>query len=235
MTQQDRLASQPKTLSPLRKIIASRMTEAKQSIPHFRLVMDIEVDHCLARLKALNSQRSTPISFNDLMVYTCAQTLKAFPQFNVQWHNGELQQFPGSEIAIVVAVEGGLSTPVVPDTGSKTLEQIASCSKTLVAKAQQGKLTLPEISGGTFTLSNLGMYGIDSFDAIINPPQVAILALGCAREKPVARAGELVLARVMTVTLSLDHRVLDGADGAQFLVALRERLYCEEIEGVVRE
>lgn len=212
-------------LTPLRKIIAARMSEAKQTIPHYRISMDIEMDALLARRRQLNQEASGPkISVNDLLIKACADTLMAYPTINSQLIDDEIHQFRQADIAVVIAVEGGLSTPVVREADRKTVQEIADEVKRLSERARQGTLKMNEILGGTFSLSNLGMFGVDQFDAIINPPQCAILAVGAAKATPVVKDGSIKTAHLMRASLSLDHRVIDGAMGAEFLAALRERL-----------
>ncbi|HAB39025.1 MAG TPA: hypothetical protein DCE52_13715 [Rhodobacteraceae bacterium] len=216
-------------LTPLRKIIAARMTQAKQSSPHYRVGMDIDMDALLALRQQYNTDNlaadnGIKISVNDFIIKACATTLMAMPALNIQFIDGEIHQYPQADISVVIAVEGGLSTPVICDANNKTVQTIAKEIKALAARAQSGTLKMDEILGGTFSISNLGMYGVDQFDAIINPPQCAILAIGSARPQPIIKAGEITSATVMRATLSLDHRVIDGATGAQFLSILREQL-----------
>ena len=212
-------------LTPLRKIIAARMAEAKQTIPHYRVCMDIEMDALLAQRKALNADHpDDKISVNDLIIKACATTLMQQPALNCQFVDGEIHQYQQADIAVVMAVEGGLSTPIVTNANHKTVQEIARETKDLAGRAQQGALKMNEIMGGTFSISNLGMFGVDQFDAIINPPQCAILAVGAARLQPVVKNETVKIANVMRTSLSLDHRVIDGATGAQFLSALRDQL-----------
>ena len=209
-------------LTPLRKIIAARMSEAKQTIPHYRISMDIEMDALLARRRQLNQDASgTKISVNDLLIKACADTLMAYPTINSQLIDDEIHQFRQADIAVVIAVEGGLSTPVVREADRKTVQEIADEVKNLSERARQGTLKMNEILGGTFSLSNLGMFGVDQFDAIINPPQGAILAVGSGEQRAVVRNGELTVATVISLTLSSDHRIIDGAVAAEFMSVLK--------------
>lgn len=218
-----------KALTPLRQIIAARMVEAKQTIPHYRVSMDIRMDAVIAQRKQLNADNpETKVSLNDYVIKACATALMAIPEINCQFIDDQIHQYSHADISVVVAVEGGLSTPVVRDAGNKTVQQIAAEVKALASKAAQGKLKMSEISGGTFSISNLGNYGVDQFDAIINPPQCAILAIGTATQQPVITDGKLGIATMMNATLSLDHRVIDGAVGAQFLGLVREILEIPE-------
>lgn len=212
-------------LSPLRKIIAARMTEAKQTIPHYRISMDIAMDAMLALRKQFNiNNPNSKVSVNDVVIKACANALMECPAINSQLIDDEIHQYQQADIAIVIAVDGGLSTPIVRSANSKNLQDIALEVKELASRAAAGQLTINEIAGGSFSISNLGMYGVDQFDAIINPPQCAILAIGRAKKQAVIKDGELVIATTMRANLSLDHRAIDGAMGAEFLSALREHI-----------
>jgi pyruvate dehydrogenase E2 component (dihydrolipoamide acetyltransferase) len=211
-------------LSPMRKIIAARMTEAKQTIPHFRLTADIETDALMSLRKELKgSDPGARLSLNDLLIKACAAALMKRPAVNIQWVEGEIHQYRTADISVVIALEGGLSTPIVRSAESKTVWEISREVKELAARAAKNALRMNEILGGTFSISNLGMFGVDQFDAIINPPQCAMLAVGSAKPTVVvSESGEQRVARVMQATLSCDHRAIDGATGAQFLKTLRE-------------
>lgn len=210
-------------LSPLRRIIAGRMVEAKQTIPHYRLSIDIEMDDLLVLRQQMNSETpESKVSVNDFVIKACAMALLAKPEVNIQFVDNEIRQFSQADISVVIAVEGGLSTPLIRNADAKSVREIAAEVKSLSARAAAGKLKMNEILGGSFSISNLGMYGIEQFDAIINPPQGAILAVGTAKLQPVAKNGEMALATVMRVSLSLDHRVIDGSTGAEFLSILRD-------------
>ena len=208
-------------LTPLRKIIAARMTEAKQTIPHYRVGVDIEMDALLALRQQFNEEHpKTKVSVNDFIIKACAMALIENPTLNIQLIDNDIHQYPQADISVVTAVEGGLSTPVIRLANHKSVQTIAEEVKNLTVKAQQGSLKMDEILGGTFSVSNLGMYGVDQFDAIINSPQCAILAVGGAKLKTVIKDNDIKIAKVMRVTLSLDHRAIDGATGAQFLSIL---------------
>ena len=209
-------------LSPTRLTIARRLTEASQSVPHIRLDIDVAAEALLARRAALRESGIAGISVNDLLLRACALALVKHPQVNAQLDGEELLQFPHADIAIAVATPNGLITPIVRQADTKPVATIASESAMLIERAQSGALTRTDISGGSFTISNLGMYGIRRFDAIINPPQVAILAVGRIEERAIANNGKLSTARMLTLTLAADHRVVDGASGAQFLDTLRQ-------------
>jgi pyruvate dehydrogenase E2 component (dihydrolipoamide acetyltransferase) len=202
------------------------MTEAKRTIPHFRLVADFEVDALMQlRDEVRASMVEERISLNDLLIKACALALMDAPSVNVQWAENEIHQFHTADISVVMAIEGGLSTPIIRGAESKTLVSISREVKDLAARAAKNALKMDEILGGSFSVSNLGMYGVDQFDAIINPPQCAILAIGAA--KPCFLATKERTARFATlirVTLSVDHRAIDGATGAAFLAALRHHV-----------
>lgn len=210
-------------MTSMRATIARRLLESKQGIPHYRLAADVDLTALLARRAALRAA-GTEVSVNDLLVRACALTLVKHPEVNAQLHGDEVHKFPHADIAVAVATDGGLVTPIVRSADTKTAGQIGADTADLAARARSGKLTRDEITGGTFTLSNLGMFGIDRFDAIINPPQVAILAVGAGADRAIVRGGGVVIAKVATLTLSCDHRVVDGAVGAQFLQALRQTI-----------
>lgn len=207
-------------LSSMRATIARRLLESKQGIPHYRLVVDADLSALLARRAALRAT-GVEVSVNDLLLRACALALVQHPAVNAQFHGDEIHRFPNADISVAVATDGGLVTPVVRAVEGKSAAQIGAETTELAARARAGRLAREEITGGTFTLSNLGMFGIDSFDAIINPPQVAILAVGAAADRPLVRGGSVVVARCATLTLSCDHRAVDGAVGAQFLATLR--------------
>ncbi len=212
-------------LSPLRKAIAARTVEAKRTIPHYRVRMDIRMDNVLTLRSQVNKQSpENRISVNDVVVKACAAALLEQPELNVQLVDDEIRRFRHTDISIVVAVPGGLSTPVVRAADTKTLAQISQDVRELTDRAIKNQLRRSEIVGGTLGISNLGMYGVDEFDAVINPPQCAILAIGAARNRPVVQDGGVTAAAMMTATLALDHRVIDGTTGAGFLKCLREKL-----------
>lgn len=209
-------------LSNMRKTIAKRLTESKQNVPHFYLSVDIELDNLLAARKDLNAMSDEyKISVNDFVIKACAAGLMKVPEANVQYHGDVMHQFKRADISVAVAIEGGLITPVVRGADQKGLRQISEETKDLAKRAHQGKLAPEEYAGGTFSISNMGMMGVKQFDAVINPPQGAILAVGAGEPRPVVKNGELSVATVMTVTLSCDHRAIDGAVGAAYLAAVK--------------
>ena len=216
------------SLNGMRKTIAARLTEAKQSIPHFYLRRDIELDALLAFRGQLNKQleaRGVKLSVNDFIIKACALALQAVPDANAVWAGDRMLKLKHSDVAVAVAIEGGLFTPVLKDAEMKSLSALSAEMKDLAARARDRKLAPHEYQGGSFAISNLGMFGIDNFDAVINPPHGAILAVGAGVKKPiVGKDGELGVATVMSVTLSVDHRVIDGALGAQLLTAIKENL-----------
>jgi pyruvate dehydrogenase E2 component (dihydrolipoamide acetyltransferase) len=214
------------TLNRLRQITAQRTTEAHQTIPHFYLTMEIDMEEALALRQRLNQlDESLRISINDLIVKACAVAIEQHPIVNASYQNGQIVHPNGIHIGIAVAVEQGLLVAVLKHCEGKSLRRIAQESQTLIQKAREGKLLPDEMTGNTFTVSNLGMFGIEQFTAIINPPASAILAVGATRRVPVVQEDGAIVARHrMKVTLSCDHRVLDGAVGAQFLQTLKQVL-----------
>ncbi|MEM9710194.1 MAG: pyruvate dehydrogenase complex dihydrolipoamide acetyltransferase [Pseudomonadota bacterium] len=215
-------------LDGMRKTIAARLTEAKQTIPHFYLRRDIKLDALLAFRSQLNKQleaRGVKLSVNDFIIKACANALQAVPEANAVWAGDRVLKLTPSDVAVAVAIEGGLFTPVLKDAHLKTLSALSAEMKDLASRARDRKLAPHEYQGGSFAISNLGMFGIDNFDAVINPPHGGILAVGSGVKKPiVGDDGELAVATVMSVTLSVDHRVIDGALGAELLKAIVENL-----------
>ena len=208
-------------LDGMRKMIASRLTEAKQTIPHFYLRRDIRLDKLLRVRGEINKgleARGVKTSMNDFIIKACALGLQKVPTANAVWAGDRVLQMEASDISVAVAIEGGLFTPVLQDAEAKPLSQLAVEMKDLAARARNRKLAPHEYQGGSFSISNLGMMGIDNFDAVINPPQGAILAVGAGKKRPVVLDdGSLSVATVMSVTMSVDHRVIDGALGAELL------------------
>jgi pyruvate dehydrogenase E2 component (dihydrolipoamide acetyltransferase) len=215
-------------LDGMRKIIAARLTEAKQSVPHFYLRRDIQLDALMAFRATLNKQlesRGVKLSVNDFIIKACALALQQVPDANAVWAGDRTLKFSKSDVAVAVAIEGGLFTPVLRDAEMKSLSALSAEMKDLAARARDRKLAPHEYQGGSFAISNLGMFGIDNFDAIINPPHAAILAVGAGAKKPIVGAdGEIAVGTMMSVTLSVDHRVIDGALGANLLQAIKDNL-----------
>ncbi|MEL7279033.1 MAG: pyruvate dehydrogenase complex dihydrolipoamide acetyltransferase [Pseudomonadota bacterium] len=215
-------------LDGMRKTIAARLTEAKQTIPHFYLRRDIHLDALLKFRSEINAQlepRGVKLSVNDFIIKACANALQAVPDCNAVWAGDRVLKLKASDVAVAVAIEGGLFTPVLRDADSKSLSALSTEMKDLAARARDRKLAPHEYQGGSFAISNLGMFGIDNFDAVINPPHGGILAVGAGVKKPVAGSdGNVTVATVMSVTMSVDHRVIDGALGAEFLKHIVDNL-----------
>jgi pyruvate dehydrogenase E2 component (dihydrolipoamide acetyltransferase) len=208
--------------SSMRRVIARRLTESKQTVPHFYLSVDCTIDELLKIRKELNGKSETRISVNDFVIRAAALALRQVPAANASWSDDAILLWERVDIAVAVALDDGLITPIIKGTDQKGLAQIAKESKDLAERARTGKLKLEEFQGGTFSISNLGMYGIREFAAVINPPQGGILAVGLGEQRPVVKDGQLSVATVMTCTLSGDHRVVDGAVGAEFLAAFKK-------------
>ena len=210
-------------LNGMRKTIAKRLTESKQTIPHFYLTIDCALDELLEIRTKINAMPNakTKLSVNDFFVKAVSLALMDEPNANVTYHGDYLRQYAHADVCVAVAIDGGLVTPVVKAANLKSLTQISLEVKDLAEKARAGKLAPEAYQGGSFTISNLGMYGIKHFDAIINPPQACILAIGMGEQRPVVKDNQLEIANMVTCTLSIDHRALDGAVGASFLKALK--------------
>jgi pyruvate dehydrogenase E2 component (dihydrolipoamide acetyltransferase) len=214
-------------LDGMRKTIAARLTEAKQTIPHFYLRRDVQLDALMAFREQLNAglaARGVKLSVNDFIIKACALALQTVPAANAVWAGDRMLQLKPSDVAVAVAIEGGLFTPVLRDAHTKTLSVLSAEMKDLATRAKARRLAPHEYQGGSFAISNLGMMGIDNFDAVINPPHGSILAVGAGVKKPVVRDGQVVIATIMSMTLSVDHRVIDGALGAEFLKAIIDNL-----------
>ena len=215
-------------LDGMRKIIAARLTEAKQTVPHFYLRRDIQLDALLKFRSQLNKTleaRGVKLSVNDFIIKACALALQEVPEANAVWAGDRVLQMTASDVAVAVAIEGGLFTPVLQDAEMKSLSALSVQMKDFASRARDRKLAPQEYQGGSFAISNLGMFGIDNFDAIINPPHSGILAVGAGAKKPIVGSdGELAVATVMSVTLSVDHRVIDGAMAANLLNAIKANL-----------
>ncbi|WP_444465086.1 2-oxo acid dehydrogenase subunit E2 [Rhodobacter capsulatus] len=211
-------------LDGMRRVIAARLTEAKQTIPHFYLRREVRLDALLSFREELNRQlagRGVKLSVNDFIIKASALALQAVPAANAVWAGDRVLQMQASDVAVAVAIEGGLFTPVLQDADTKSLSQLSAQMKDLAKRARDRKLAPQEYQGGSFAISNLGMMGIESFDAVINPPHGAILAVGAGVTKPVVSAsGMIEVATMMALTLSVDHRVIDGALGAELLAAI---------------
>jgi pyruvate dehydrogenase E2 component (dihydrolipoamide acetyltransferase) len=200
------------------------MSESKATAPHFYLQAEIDMSKAVEARKAIKAaakESEVVPSFNDMVVKACAIALGEFPKANGAYRDGRFELYSRINVGVAVAAEGALVVPTIFDADRKGLRQIASETRAVAAKVREGTLTPPELSGGTFTVSNLGMFGIDSFSAVINSPQAAILAVGAIAHKPAVRDGEIVPAHLMNVTLACDHRILYGAEGAEFLARVR--------------
>jgi pyruvate dehydrogenase E2 component (dihydrolipoamide acetyltransferase) len=215
-------------LDGMRRTVAARLTEAKQTVPHFYLRREVRIDALLRFRAELNAQlesRGVKLSVNDFIIKACALALQAVPDANAVWAGDRIFRLKPSDVAVAVAVDGGLFTPVLKDAHLKTLSALSAEMKDLATRARNRKLAPHEYVGGSFAISNLGMYGIDSFDAVINPPHGSILAVGAGVKKPVVGKDDSIeVATIMSLTLSVDHRVIDGALGAEFLKALIRNL-----------
>jgi len=210
--------------SSMRKTIAERLVKSKNEAPHFYLSLDCNIDQLLKIRSTLNSKSNDKykISVNDMIIKAASSSLIKVPKANASWENENTRYFNNTDISVAVAIEGGLITPIIKDVQSKGLLEISEDMKLLANKAKDGKLLPEEYVGGSFSISNLGMYGIKEFSAVINPPQGAILAVGSGEKRPIVLNDQLTIANIMTVTLSCDHRVVDGAVGAQFLSVFKD-------------
>ncbi len=211
-------------LSSMRKTIAKRLTESKTTVPHFYLTVECEIDNLLNQRKELNAKLADSgikISVNDFIIRASGLALKKVPAANVQFAGDKMYWYERADISMAVAIDGGLVTPVIRGADQMGLADIATTAKDLALKARDGKLMPEDYAGGTFSISNLGMFGIKEFSAVINPPQGAILAVGAGEQRPVVKDGALAVATVMNCTLSCDHRAIDGAVGAEFLKAFK--------------
>lgn len=213
-------------LSGMRKTIARRLTESKQQVPHIYLTLDIRLDALLKLRTELNdalAARGVKLSVNDMLIKALGVALERVPECNVQFRGDDMLTFKRADVSVAVSIPGGLITPIVTDAGGKSLAAISSEMKDLADRAKAGKLKPDEYQGGTASLSNMGMMGIKQFDAVINPPQAMILAVGAGERRPwVMEDGSIGAATVMSATGSFDHRAIDGADGARLMSVLRE-------------
>ena len=205
----------------MRKVIAKRLSESKFTAPHYYLNVEFDMAAAIAFRKQVNSIPDTKISFNDIVVKACALALKQHPQVNSRWYDDRIQLNHHVHVGVAVAVDDGLVVPVVKFTDQQSLSQIGAQVKDYAVRARNKKLTPQEMEGSTFTISNLGMFGIESFTSIINAPNSAILSVGAIVEKPVVKDGQIVVGHTMKLTMACDHRTVDGATGAQFLQTLK--------------
>lgn len=214
-------------LTPMRKAIASRLLASKQTVPHFYLTAEVRMDALMGVRTQLNSHleaQKVKVSVNDFIVKACGLALRDYPAANAAWNVDSVVQFGNVDVSVAVSIDGGLITPIVENADQKSLVQISKEVKQLASDARAGKLKPEQYEGGSFSLSNLGMYGVDEFSAIINPPQAAILACGAAKEQAIVTDGGIEIGQVMKMTLSVDHRVIDGALGAELLASIKKYL-----------
>ncbi len=207
--------------SSVRKVIAKRLTEAKQLVPHFYLSIDCEIDALLAARKKYNEKNNSKVTLNDFIIRAVGLALKKVPAANASWTEEAILQYKEVDVSVAVASPNGLITPIIKKADKKPMLELSSEMRDLAGRAREGKLRPEEFQGGGFTISNLGMFGIKDFTAIINPPQSCILAIGAGEQRPVVKDGKLAIATLMTCTLSTDHRSVDGAVGAEFLAAFK--------------
>jgi pyruvate dehydrogenase E2 component (dihydrolipoamide acetyltransferase) len=206
--------------SRMRQAIARRLSESKATVPHFYLTTECRVDRLLELRRQVNESAQGKVSVNDFVVKAVAAAFAKVPEANVTWTQSALRQYSRLDLSIAVAIDGGLVTPVLRDAGSRTLSSISGGIAELAARARAGRLRQDELEGGSFAVTNLGMFGVPEFSAILNPPQSGILAVGAARAQPVVEDGELAVGTVMRCTLSVDHRAIDGALAARWLAAV---------------
>ncbi|MCW2557595.1 MAG: branched-chain alpha-keto acid dehydrogenase subunit [Mycobacterium sp.] len=211
-------------LTPMRMAIARRLTESKTTVPHFYVTADCRVDDLLALRRSVNTAATVKVSLNDFVLKAVAGALIEVPDANAIWNGDSIRRYDGADIAVAVAVDGGLLTPVLRDVHAASLSGVATQTADLARRARDGRLQQHELEGGSFSVSNLGMFGVTEFSAILNPPQSGILAVGGAIQRPVVVDGELTVGTVMTVTLSADHRVIDGAVAATWMAAFVKRI-----------
>ena len=211
-------------VSQMRKTIARRLSESKFTAPHFYLTMEIDMDNAISTRKALNEMSPNKISFNDMVIKACAVALQQHPQVNASWMGDTIRYNKEINVGMAVAIEEGLLVPVIRSANAKGLSTIAEETRRLAGMARERTLQPSDWEGNTFTVSNLGMLGIEEFTAIINPPDACILAVGTIKQMPVVKDGEIVIGNRMKVTLSCDHRIVDGAKGSAFLVTLKGML-----------
>ncbi|MGH2939135.1 MAG: dihydrolipoamide acetyltransferase family protein [Solirubrobacterales bacterium] len=214
-------------LTKLQQVVARRMAESKATAPHFYLTSEVDMSAAVAaraRIKEISAEGEVVPSFNDMVVKACAIALKKFPRANASYKDGRFELYSRVNVGIAVAAQDALVVPTVFDADRKGLREIAADARALAGKVRDGSITPPELSGGTFSVSNLGMYGIKSFEAIVNSPQAGILAVGEIADRPVVKDGQIVPGKLMELTLSCDHRILYGADGAEFLAEVKRLL-----------
>ncbi len=208
----------------IQSIVARRMVESKTQVPHIYLTVEIDMAKAMRLREEINGLGGQKVSYNDLVIKASAMALREYPRANTSYTEGGIRQNRGVNVGFAIAQEGGLIVPVIRDTDQKSLRQVAAEARELIGRARENRHSAQELSGGTFTVSNLGMYGVEEFQAVINQPEAAILAVGAILQKPVVQDGQIVVGNRMRVTLSADHRVLYGADAAEFLAILKRLL-----------
>jgi pyruvate dehydrogenase E2 component (dihydrolipoamide acetyltransferase) len=211
-------------LTGMRRAIARRLTESKTTVPHFYVTAHVRVDRLLQLRAEVNAAVDRKVSINDFVIKAVAGALRDVPAANAIWGGDHIRRFDGVDLAIAVAVDGGLLTPVLRGVDTTSLTEVSAQVAELAERARAGRLRQEELEGGSFSISNLGMYGVDEFSAILNPPQAGILAVSAAKQQPVVENGALVVGTVMTVTLSADHRVIDGGVAAEWMAAFVRRI-----------
>jgi len=211
-------------LSQMRKTIAKRLSESKFTAPHFYLTVQVNMDNSISMRKSANEHNGFKISFNDMVIKACAIALKKHPKVNASWHDTHITIHEEVNIGVAVAINDGLIVPVLRNADWKPMSLISQEVKDLAGRSKERKLGMDEMQGNTFTISNLGMFGIDEFTAIINPPAACILAVSSIVQKPIVKDGAIAVGNIMKLTLSCDHRVVDGASGAQFLNTVKAHL-----------
>jgi pyruvate dehydrogenase E2 component (dihydrolipoamide acetyltransferase) len=212
-------------LTRLQRTVSRRMAESKATAPDYTLHMEVDMTLCVELRRRLKEVEDPAPSFNDMVVKACANALREHPRVNGAYRDGHFELYSAVNVGVAVAAQDALVVPTIHDADRKSLGEIARQARELIAKVRDGRITPPELSGGTFTVSNLGMYGVDHFSAVINPPQAALLTVGALRKRPAVDDGGRIVARdQMTLSLVCDHRILYGADGAQFLARVRELL-----------
>jgi len=214
----------PQRVSQMRKTIAKRLAESKFTSPHFYLTMEANMANAISARKDINADPDVKISFNDIVVKATAAALRKHPMINASWQGDTIEVHSDINIGVAVAVEDGLVVPVIRNADAKSMTMIGAEVRELAGKARSKKISIQEMQGNTFTISNLGMFGVEEFTAIINPPDACILAVGTIVEKPIVKDGDIVAGKMMKLTLSCDHRIVDGATGAQFLKTLKAYL-----------
>lgn len=210
--------------SSMRKVIARRLTESSQQVPQFYVTMDVVLDELLALREKINARGGAKVSVNDFVIRACALALKKMPECNVSWTDDAMRMYSRSDVSVAVATPTGLITPIVRGAESKSLGKVSEEMRELAGRARDGKLKPEEYQGGTFSVSNLGMFGVKHFTGIINPPQALLLAVGAGEQRPMVRDGAIAIVTAMTVTLTCDHRCIDGALGAKFLGVVKDLL-----------